>query len=334
MLRSFNVGHPYPALDRKAVNLASFSIQCISLFSYFANFSLNLASKNGSNPVHSFRILVYFIDMKVRILWSLLLGVIFTIVIALIAKPIGINLNNNAAFYLVSLILPILLLLLHSIWTLSFPRAVFFISLAFIIGLMAEISGLQNGTVFGGHYIYNHGGLMMWNVPILIPFYWAVYIYTGYTITNSFLVWMSKEKPSIKNKFLFILPLLILIDGLIVVAIDLFMDPIEVKKGSWTWLGGGQYFGVPIGNFIGWFEVTILVTAVFRLFEYFNPFKSKINNSVYLIPVIGYGMLSLYFFSSSLKLNMPELAMIGIFLMMPISLLNLTFYSYYRKRGT
>jgi putative membrane protein len=84
-----------------------------------------------------------------------------------------------------------------------------------------------------------------------------------------------------KNKNIIIL-FTILLDGLVVVALDLFMDPIAVKSGDWTWLEGGPYFGIPIGNFIGWFFVVVLAMGTFRAVEYFFPRKEiKYNKSIY-----------------------------------------------------
>jgi uncharacterized membrane protein len=52
----------------------------------------------------------------------------------------------------------------------------------------------------------------------------------------------------------------------------------------WAWLDGGPYFGVPIGNFVGWFVVTVLVTGLFRLFEYYKPQQDLLlSKSIFLL---------------------------------------------------
>ena len=145
---------------------------------------------------------------------------------------------------------------------------------------------------------------------------------------------INKDKPSKRRGDARWLPLLILLDGLIVVAIDLFMDPLQLEAGNWTWLGGGTYYGVPIGNFVGWFAVTIISTGIFRAFEYFAPQKpAKIDKSVFLISVIFYGVLCLAFLSIALKIQLPELALTGFLAMFPITIVNLTFFIKW-KRGT
>lgn len=126
------------------------------------------------------------------------------------------------------------------------------------------------------------------------------------------------------------LPLLVLADSLIVVAIDLFMDPLQVEAGSWIWLDRGPYFGIPIGNFIGWALVVIISTSLFRTFEYLKPVQiDEKLIFVFLIPVLGYGMLYLNFLVSALRLNMVALVLVGSLTMLPVVALNLLMFRRY-----
>ena len=43
--------------------------------------------------------------------------------------------------------------------------------------------------------------------------------------------------------------------GLVGVAYDLFTDPVATALKVWTWAYSGPWFGVPTGNFIGWFVI-------------------------------------------------------------------------------
>jgi putative membrane protein len=117
-------------------------------------------------------------------------------------------------------------------------------------------------------------------------------------------------------------------DGLVVVAIDLLMEPLHVMARNWTWLDGGPYYGIPVGNFVGWFVVTVISTGIFRAFEYFSPPKpTGIDKSVLLIPVVGYGMLCLAFVFLALMVQLPELAITGFFAIFPIVIANLVLFS-------
>lgn len=270
--------------------------------------------------------------LKIKMLW----GIFFITLLVSAANILGelLGLSSLQVGFHSSLILyiPVLLLLLHSIWTLSFFRGISFILIASVTGFFFEYIGLKYGLLFGGGYIYSPEGIKMFTVPLNVILYWGVFIYTGYCITNSFLYWLGKHKPSKNKKVGLLLPLLILFDGLVVVAIDLFMDPLQVKAGSWAWPDGGPYFGIPIGNFIGWVLVTVIATGTFRVYEYLNPVT--IDNrlkTVFMIPVLGYGVLYLTFFSSAVKMGMMSLVFIGSLTMFPIVISNVFLFQKYTR---
>jgi len=130
-----------------------------------------------------------------------------------------------------------------------------------------------------------------------------------------------------------LLLLTILLDGWFVLVIDLFMDPLEVWKGAWTWVNGGPYFGVPIGNFVGWFTVAVLSSGIFRSLEYFFPKKElKFDKSIFIIPVILYGLVALSLLGMALQFQMYELGILGSLLMVPTVLFNLFLFNKYRSR--
>lgn len=113
------------------------------------------------------------------------------------------------------------------------------------------------------------------------------------------------------------------------------MDPLQVQSGGWRWLEGGPYFGVPIGNFIGWFIVTIIVTGIFRTFEYFFSIKkAKYDKTVYIIPVISYGVLAISFALGAIKHQMQGLAVVGSLLMLPIAIFNVILFIKWKKKAT
>lgn len=272
---------------------------------------------------------------KNRFLWSFFF---FSIVLALfyiISETVGFKVEKSSLFQNIILAIPIALLLLHSFFTMSPLRAIVFISIACFIGFVMELWGLKSGTFFGGYYVYKPNHITIFSVPISVILYWAVFTYSGYCIVNSFLLWLNKKKPVWKQNYPWLIPLLVFIDGIIVVTIDLFMDPIQVKAGKWTWIDGGPYFGVPLGNFIGWFLVVVLATGIFRSLEYIFPHHHEKNDkSLYLIPVLCYGILSIFFAYKAIYYQMIELAFLGTALMMSVVLINLILFRKYRKSVT
>lgn len=224
------------------------------------------------------------------------------------------------------------LLLLHSYLTLSFKRATIFFLSASSIGLVMEHWGLQAGTIFGGHYVYNSSYTTLLGVPILVILFWAVLTYTGYSLTNSFLTWLNREKPNFKSSSLLTVALLVMLDAWFITAIDLFMDPVQVEMGSWRWLETGPYFGIPTGNFIGWFVVAALITGLMRTIEFFNPIEAKqADESIFMMPVLFYGLIAASFAILAIENNLPNLVPIGLALMLPPVVLNVVLYMRHRK---
>lgn len=238
-------------------------------------------------------------------------------------------------FQIMALFIPVAFLLIYVSWTLTFKRMLLFILLAACVGFVFEVYGVIYGTFFGGHYIYHESALgpMALGVPLLVPMYWAVFTYAGYSLSNSFLAWIDKHKPARKRGNAILLPLLVLMDGWFVVAIDIFLDPLAVEAGYWKWIEGGPYFGVPIGNFVGWFVISLLVTGMYRVFEYFRPQKSlSMPASISLIPVFCYGLLCAVLCCYAINMRMPELAGIGCLAMMPAVLISLILFIQWKKR--
>lgn len=239
------------------------------------------------------------------------------------------NLFSGHIYEFIITYAPVILVILHSFRTLSVKRGMALVFLAGFVGFIAEAVSLNYGTLFGGSYSYKAGSTI-WGAPISIIAFWSIFIYLGYWFVTSFLYWLGKSKPNVKLGNLKLLGLLVLADGLAVTAIDLLMDPIEVKAGVWQWLNGGSYFGVPLGNFIGWFGVTITVTGTFRLFEYYR-FREQRNTNMILLPVLGYLLVGINFVLGALKYDLTWLALIGTITIIAPSLVNLFLYRRYIK---
>lgn len=242
-------------------------------------------------------------DWKVRILW-------FLFSITLIATSLGL-VGNFADSWILAI--PLIILLLHATWTLSFWRGILLITLACLSGFIFEYFGLRDGVIFGGTYEYLIGGIKIVTVPLSVILYWGVFIYLGFCLTNIVLP---------KKDFIF-LPIKILLDVIFVVAIDLVMDPLQVKMGGWRWTNGGAYFGVPWGNFGGWVLVTATATGIFRTIVFLMPAKEKPQSKqLEIMPVFGYGLLLVNFFDRAIVFKIWPLVVIASLTMLPITLVS------------
>lgn len=275
---------------------------------------------------------------RAYILWALF-AVIILLGIIYVAQGMTVKMHTSIIDFngtrltgRLILILAALLLILHAIWTLGAWGGAVFVSISFAMGLVFEIVGVKYGTVFGGRYIYDAAAKpAILGVPWLVPLIWAGFIYGGYSIVSSYSMWLKNGKPK-GHRFWNILVTAAL-GAMIVLAIDLVMDPLQVSAGNWEWLDAGDYFNVPAGNFLGWFMVAFLSIFIFTTVQKYLPRQAtEIPVSTLLIPVTGYGLLSLVLAAWALINGMLELAVIGVGAMLPITLANLFLFWRWKKR--
>jgi uncharacterized membrane protein len=88
------------------------------------------------------------------------------------------------------------------------------------------------------------------DVPLVIGFGWAALIYAGYRTARRFDLSAGR------------LPLFV---GLFALHVDVAIDAVAIRAGFWTWTPPGVWFGVPLGNFLGWFLVASLFAAGWSL---------------------------------------------------------------------
>ncbi|MFA5089360.1 MAG: carotenoid biosynthesis protein [Candidatus Omnitrophota bacterium] len=241
-------------------------------------------------------------------------------------------------------ILPVGLLVLHATYLLSLRRGLALILLFFFIGFLAEMLGLAGGVFFGGQYFYGPGGSVifsrlslshflptLWGVPVIVCVYWSVFLYAGYSLTNSFLFWTGREKPSRQNGERTFLFKLVIFDAALVLMIDLILDPILVGLKNWQWLSSGAYFGIPAGNFASWFMVAFLSSGIFRSFEYRYPQRREgCAPLISLFPAIGFSLFLAMAFAAAVRQGLYALVYIGLVSLFPIVVSN--FYLFWARK--
>ena len=197
------------------------------------------------------------------------------------------------------------IVILHASLFLGKKKTVIFFVIALAFGLFSELLQVKYGLLVGQYY-YNPvlSPFIFGLVPVMTVVSWATIIYISYTFATMILKGFGTQKPNIKQNKLFMILLLILlsaISGLVAANLDMLLDPVVVFTHGWIWVNGGQYFGIPIGNFVGWFIVASSATLVYRLYELFQkdrdgslPKKSLLTTSsiiiLYLMYFIIYGL--------------------------------------------
>ena len=137
-----------------------------------------------------------------------------------------------------------------------------FVSIAIIVSTVNEIIGSKYGLIFGGKYQYDQTltpGPMIYNIPLLIPIVWSGLIYMSY----SYISFLTDQIITV-DSFISVIPLIIA-TGLLLVVLDMVLDPIAVDEKRWSWDFPGVYYGIPLLNFFGWFLTVAIILSIFFL---------------------------------------------------------------------
>jgi len=187
-------------------------------------------------------------------------------------------------------------------------RSLFFTVLAYSIAFLCEYSSTRNGFPFGFYtYIDTTRDQELWisNVPFMDSLSFSFLIYLSYTL--SLLLWAPLIKKGwdirlgeigpIKHSFKVIASASILC-----MLMDVIIDPIAFLGDQWflgkiySYREPGDYFHIPLTNFVGWFFVAAATLTCFAAFNsllsHKIPLKTKqIAGQALLGPGLYFGVL-------------------------------------------
>jgi uncharacterized membrane protein len=185
------------------------------------------------------------------------------------------------------------------------------------VSLSAEFLGTGTGALFG-HYHYGRelGPKLFDMVPLVMPLAWFMIVYTAYHVTDVFGLAGGRNgsgKPKGWPAIGWAIGLSFA-GALAVTAWDLMMDPQMVAVGGWVWEQPGDYFGIPISNYVGWLITAFAILLIYRFYELVStrPVRSTTTWYGYL-PVIAYGLTWLSGTSRSAQVGLPGVALAGFF---------------------
>ena len=166
------------------------------------------------------------------------------------------------------------IVVIHGWKTLGPRELLVFFLIAYGITLLYEFTdGLGFGEWLECRAAYSDllGPKFLDKTPYTIPLVWSISLYLAFTMTN---IIFNRLKTSHKSKeiisrrwFLNILGMGI-VTGLIMASWDLINDPVMVAMGAWSWSSGGSYYGIPLGNYEAWVEISVVVFVVYSLYLY------------------------------------------------------------------
>lgn len=151
---------------------------------------------------------------------------------------IGLHLEQSRALFQSLIFLNLLLSvgilgLFHREWTMNFG---IFSFVVFWAGYLIELVGVKTGVIFG---VYQYGaslGPRVADVPPMIGVNWLMLTYMSGIISQKWSsnIWIKTS-----------------LGALLMVGLDLLIEPMAVRYDMWTWQGDL----IPIQNYFAWFVI-------------------------------------------------------------------------------
>ncbi len=118
-----------------------------------------------------------------------------------------------------------------------------------LVGFAMEYVGINYGLPFGRYKYLKFEGAKVLGVPIPIIFAWGIYLFISYTASSYLFTGVARD----------------LFTSLLMVILDMAIDPVMTSLGVWKWMSSGPWFGIPLENFIGWFFTSFMSLMLYRI---------------------------------------------------------------------
>lgn len=152
-----------------------------------------------------------------------------------------------------SLLLSLVILLLYQQdWS---GRLFLYSIMVFIVGFSVEAIGVATGLIFGEYLYGGVLGVKVFNTPLMIGVNWLLLTYTTWD-----LVGRSKAPVLFRT----------ILAAILMVVFDIFLEPVAMKMGMWSWSGEQ----VPLKNYIAWFIISWIFFSLAALL------KIKVRNPI------------------------------------------------------
>jgi putative membrane protein len=142
--------------------------------------------------------------------------------------------------------------IVYSHQTLNKFFAIFCVSII-LLAYGAEWRGINKHTLFGDYSYGDVLGIKYDDVPLIIGFNWLLITYA----TGVFMRYLVDH-----------FALRIIGGAIVMVFLDMFIEPVAVKYDFWHWHIGNSQLTGPISNYIDWFFVSLFFLTIFEAFQF------------------------------------------------------------------
>lgn len=149
-----------------------------------------------------------------------------------------------------------------------------FIGLVYLLGFFVEVVGVNTGLIFGEYEYGKSLGLKIWDTPLIIGVNWVMVTFTAGLLVNEFF-----QKIDLWVK--------ILIGSLLMVFLDILIEPVAPKLDFWAWKGGE----IPIQNYFAWWITSLVMMFIF--FKTETRSRNKVGVALFLVQVSFFLILNL-----------------------------------------
>ena len=140
-------------------------------------------------------------------------------------------------------------MLLHAYLSYGVKYLLRYFPITVLFGYFIELLGVKSGWPFGEYSYSSTLGPKLFSVPLVVPFAWVM-------IAHPCLVAARR----IGKSWVF------LYGALLMTAWDLFLDPLMVSAGRWTWVVKGAHVPfqpeIPLSNAFGWLLSSIALMTI------------------------------------------------------------------------
>jgi uncharacterized membrane protein len=219
--------------------------------------------------------------------------------------------------------------LVHGTHVLGTRDIIFFFCISSIVTYLMEWMGTHFGIPFGHYYYTSQMGLLIMDVPVVIPLQWFNILYACYVMTIIVLgkTKVKRVRPeqdeigqngALKRALRFLaVPIVV---GLFMVSWDFINDPYMVGVGMWIWTNPNEFFGlmlfgIPLSNFFGWVLTSGAAILLFEVYKHRDSFASQRvtdvgSDSSVLFVIVPYLYMLIYQAASGITMGVFSFAAI------------------------